>query len=84
MDGYFTSSLPRNFWHRTMDLLTVHYFQLINEARETLCSNNAGEQTGLSKEQMQDPKLLLDTYREVISSAVRSVFETPLRARSTQ
>jgi len=84
LEGYFNSSEPRDSWHRTMDALTVRYFQLIDQATDKLYEENEGpKHTGLSKEKMRgNPKSLLDCYREALAAAVKSVFEAPLRARS--
>ena len=83
LEGYFESSEPRDSWHRTMDALTVRYFQLIGQDTEQLYEENEGtSHTGLSKEKMRNPKELLNCYRKALSAAVQNVFETPLRARS--
>ena len=83
LEGYFVSAEPRDSWHRTMDALTVRYFQLIDQATEQLYEDNEGlEHTGLSKEEMRNSKLLLNRYREALAAAVQSVLKTPLQARS--
>ena len=83
LEGYFISSEPRNSWHRAMDALTVRYFQLIDLATDRLYEANKGAQhTGLSVDQMKNPELLLDCYREALAEAVQGVFATPLKARS--
>jgi hypothetical protein len=83
LEGYFVSSEPRDSWHRAMDALTVRYFQLIGRDTDKLYDANAAPQhTGLSVQEMRNPKVLLDRYRETLAATVQSMFETPLRARS--
>jgi hypothetical protein len=83
LEGYFTSSAPRDRWHTVMDLLTVRYFQLIDRASDQLYEKNAGEgHSGLSVADMKKRDVLLARYRDECKRAVRSVFDTPLRARS--
>jgi hypothetical protein len=77
--AYFASEHPRDCWHRTMDLLTVRYFQLINRATEKLRRENAGpEHSGLTSEALKSPKLVLRTYRESLAAAIEAVLQEPL------
>lgn len=71
---YFASDEPRRLWHATMDLLTVRYFQVIDLATDALLGANAGaEHSGLTVEQLRNPKLVLDTYRARLLEATRAV-----------
>jgi hypothetical protein len=81
--GYFESEKPRNEWHRVQDLLTVRYFQLIDKATDALYDVNEGERhTGLSVEELRNPRTILTKYRAAIKAAVDLVFTETLRARS--
>jgi hypothetical protein len=75
---YFTTTKPRLLWHATMDLLTVRYSQLISLANDALLSANVGpEHSGLTVEQLKNPKLVLDTYRARLLEATRAVLHEP-------
>ncbi|HJQ59552.1 MAG TPA: hypothetical protein VJ890_21780 [Vineibacter sp.] len=78
---YFATDKPRLLWHATMDLLTVRYFQLIGLDTDALLDANAGpEHSGLTVEQLRNPKLLLDTYRAKLLEATRAVLAEPRAA----
>jgi hypothetical protein len=79
LSAYFASEHPRDCWHRTMDLLTVRYFQLIDLATERLRRENAGpEHSGLTSEGLKNPKLVLRTYRESLDATIEAVLQEPL------
>jgi hypothetical protein len=83
LQGYFTTSAPRDLWHAVMDILTVRYFQLIDQATPNLYALNAGPQhSGMKTEEMENPDKLLSQYQLVLKEAVQSVFDTSLRKRS--
>lgn len=83
LEVYFVTVDARDRWHATMDLLTVRYFTLIDLATDRLLGENAGmEHSGLTVQQLRDQKLVLNTYRERISSVVRLVTESQLRPLS--
>lgn len=80
---YFSDDAPRQAWHATMDLLTVRYFQVIKLDTDALLRANAGpEHSGLTVEQMRDPKRVLDSYRERLLAATEAVLDTPRIARA--
>jgi hypothetical protein len=70
---------PRRSMHRVMDLLTVRYFQLVGLDTRGLLEVNAGEEhTGLTMDQLQDRKLVLETYRTTLLETVDAILATPL------
>lgn len=76
LDAYFETDDPKLLWHRTMDCLTVRYFHLVGMDTDKLLEANAGDQhTGLSVEQLRQPKLVLDQYRRSLRSASRAVLQ---------
>jgi hypothetical protein len=79
---YFSTDRPRQLWHATMDLLTVRYFQVIDLATDALLSANSGpEHSGLTVDELRNPKLVLDTYRACILDATRAVLDEPRNRR---
>lgn len=80
LEAYFLSNGPKAHWHATMDLLTVRYFHLIEQANDNLLRVNASEEhTGLSVEQLKDQRLVLRTYRERLITGARAVMQEPIR-----
>lgn len=72
----FKESRCQEAWHCVDDLLTVRYFQLVEPdqpALDTIYQLNSrqdGEKhSGLTVEQLRDPKVLLDAYRKSLSDA---------------
>lgn len=77
--AYFLSDRPRELWHRTMDLLTVRYFQLIDQATPALRRANAGAgHTGLTAAALANPGPVLAAYHEALRDAVQAVLREPL------
>jgi hypothetical protein len=77
---YFSTEKPRLLWHATMDLLTVRYFQLIDLANVRLLQANAGpKHSGLTVEELKNPKLVLVTYRNRLVEATSAVLTEPRR-----
>ena len=75
---YFSTDRPRQLWHAVMDLLTVRYFQVIDQINDDILKVNAGpEHSGLTVDQLRNVKLLLDTYRIRIREAARAVLDEP-------
>lgn len=84
LGGYFDSELPQKEWHKVQDLLTVRYFQVIERATGGLYAKNEGDgHTGLSLDQLKDPKTLLNSYHQGLKDAVDLVFSETLRSRSS-
>jgi hypothetical protein len=85
----FVSQLARGKWHGVVDLLTVRYFQLLDQATEGLLSaNSQGAKTptdptpdhsGLTIDQLRIPKLVLDAYRERLSELIGLVLMLKLK-----
>jgi hypothetical protein len=73
-----TTDVPWRLWHATMDLLTVRYFQVIGGATPKLLEINAGaEHSLLSAKELEDPKRVLEAYRERLLQATRAVLNSP-------
>ena len=71
---YFETDKPRLLWHATRDLLTVRYFQLIGLATDGLLQRNSGpEHSGLTVNELKNPQLVLNAYRERLLEATRAV-----------
>lgn len=65
-------------WHAVRDLLTVRYFQLINRNTQSLRAANAGPRhSGLTESQLDNAKIVLDSYRARLDDAVRLVASKP-------
>jgi hypothetical protein len=77
----FLSDDPRRHWHATMDLLTARYFQLTDpENTRAIKANEGPEHSGLSFEELGNPRLVLEAYRRRLDDAVTAV-RTGLFAR---
>jgi hypothetical protein len=90
LSAYFEESEPQETWHKTMDLLTVRYFQLVGRAtdglfRENEKGYNGKEHSGLTVEQLKasekNSKILLDAYRAALNEATEVVLTESLRPR---
>jgi hypothetical protein len=76
---FFRANAPRLLWHSTIDLLTVRYFQVIGLATRPLREINAGpEHSFLTADELDNPKLVLDAYRQRLHDAAHAVLETEL------
>ena len=74
----WTTDVPWRLWHATMDLLTVRYFQLIGGVTPKLLEINAGPNHSLvSAELLNNPKTLLEAYRERLLQATKAVLKYP-------
>jgi hypothetical protein len=74
----WTTNVPWRLWHATMDLLTVRYFQVIGGATPRLLEINAGpEHSLLSAKELDNPKTLLEAYRERLLQATKAVLNNP-------
>ena len=82
---YFASREPAGLWHAVTDLLTVRYFLLLDgdQARRlSIRKRNAGPRhSGLSETQLNDPALLLETYREKLAATIASLWTNDLDRR---
>jgi hypothetical protein len=73
------SDEPRRLWHGVMDLLTVRYFDLIEEATDSLRQQNAGPQhSGLSAQELRDMGAVLRAYRVRLYAAIHAVLRNPI------
>jgi hypothetical protein len=82
----FRTDAPRRHWHAVTDLLTVRYFQVTadnGKATDRLLLVNAGpEHSGLTVEQLVNPAVLLNHYREELRAASKAVFEELMEKRA--
>jgi hypothetical protein len=81
LEAYFKTDEPRLRWHATMDLLTVRYFQVTDQA--VPLKQNARQDndyhSGLSEEELAQPSGLLKEYRLALPRATQAVLREPLR-----
>jgi hypothetical protein len=81
LEAYFKTDEPRLRWHATMDLLTVRYFQVTDQA--VPLKKNARKDndyhSGLSEEELAQPSGLLKEYRLALPRATQAVLREPLR-----
>lgn len=79
---YFSSPQPVRCWHRVVDLLTVRYFLLLegDEAkRASIRRKNAGsEHSGLTEAQLDEPRILLESYRRALDETFLSIWSNDL------
>lgn len=82
LETYFETDEPRLRWHATMDLLTVRYFQVIDEApplrQNARCDDDY--HSGLTEQELTKPSFLLKEYRLALPRATRAVLREPLRS----
>ncbi|HLW70720.1 MAG TPA: hypothetical protein VKS22_08880 [Candidatus Binataceae bacterium] len=82
----FRSDTVWRHWHAVTDLLTVRYFQVIGDngkASNGLLVQNAGpDHSGLTVEELANPRALLTAYRKRLRAASRAVFEEPIETRA--
>ena len=84
LEALFATDQPTNAWHKIVDLLTVRYMQLTNQATDGLYKINergfeGKEHSGLSKEDLENPIELLAAYHRASKSVVPIILGTPLR-----
>jgi hypothetical protein len=75
---FFASEVPARSWHAVTDLLTVRYFLLWEsdgQRRRSIREKNKGSNhSGLNEDQLNDPELLLETYRSTLAQCVQSLW----------
>jgi hypothetical protein len=76
---YYADRHPAKAWHAVTDLLTVRYFLLLESdpgRRRRIRNLNAGvEHSGLTEEQLNQPKLLLETYRKSLDDCIQTLWQ---------
>src|SRR3954462_2405126 len=74
---YYAQRRPAMAWHAVTDLLTVRYFLLLEvdaDRRRRIRRLNAGQDhSGLTEDQLNNPKLLLETYRSALDDCVQTL-----------
>jgi len=92
LDVYFNSDAPRQNWHRVIDCLTVRYYQVSQsdkgpkraERLKDLYKDNEGAaHTGLTVAELQNPKLVLNGYRDALNKTVIGVLIEPFHTPTT-
>lgn len=75
---YFAAATPSSRWHQVTDLLSVRYFLLTessDERRRNIRRINQGAgHTELSESELNEPALLLRTYRLALAETVASLW----------
>ena len=75
---YYADATPSKQWHQVTDLLTVRYFLLLEgdgDRRRNIRRINAGDShSGLTVDQLNNPTLLLDTYRKALATTIASLW----------
>ena len=88
LDVYFASDEPRLKWHRTMDFLTVRYFQVQKpdkgtaraaRLRKLYEANAKPECTGLNIEQLNSAKRVLHGYRTALRETTTAILTAEFR-----
>lgn len=84
LEALFATDQPTVAWHRIVDLLTVRYMQLTDQATGRLYEINergfqGKEHSGLSKADLENPAALLAAYHRASKSLVPIILSTPLR-----
>lgn len=87
LEAYFEVDRPRLLCHQMVDLLTVRYFQLLfndthNKHHIPYKQNEGAGHTELSREQLENPKLLLNKYHAVQKDLCRALLHEPLDPRA--
>jgi hypothetical protein len=76
---YYAQRRPAMAWHAVTDLLTVRYFLLLEvdaDRRRRIRRLNAGQDhSGLTEDQLNNPKLLLETYRSALDDCVQTLWQ---------
>jgi hypothetical protein len=92
LDVYFASDEPRQKWHRTMDFLTVRYFQVLEpdkgvtraaRLRKLYEANAKPECTGLNTEQLNSAKRVLQGYRTALREATTAILTAEFRDQAS-
>jgi hypothetical protein len=84
LEVYFQSDEPRRYWHASVDLLAVTYYHAIGLASEKLLRSNAGDShTGLGVEDLADPDVTFERYRDMMRKATIAVRTEPLAPLSS-
>ena len=82
---YFEAREPKQSWHAVTDLLTVRYFLLLEgepARRQAIRAKNAGpEHSGLTADELNDPALLLRTYRAALARCIATLWRHDLDRR---
>jgi hypothetical protein len=90
LEAYFTSDQVRQRWHRTIDFLTVRYFQVLYPDRgaERACrlarlyENNAKPScTNVSEDELNKAQVVLQGFRQSLSEASILALTATLRDR---
>ena len=78
MRTWFRDDEPRRHWHAVVDLLTVRYFQLLEQATPALLKDNSGpDHSGLTEFELLSPTNVLDAYRNRLDEATAAVRTSP-------
>lgn len=76
---YYEDPGPAQHWHSAMSLLSARNFLLVEgnpESRAKIRKRNSGErESGLTEEQLEDPELIMRTYRRKLEETIRSLWE---------
>ncbi len=83
-DALFDTDEPARLCHRIDDLLTVRYMKLIGKATDSLYEQNSlnykgKEHSGLTSNELRDPKTVLNSYRSSLKELTRSVLNAQFR-----
>ncbi|MFF1634711.1 hypothetical protein [Leifsonia sp. NPDC058248] len=82
---YYRDSAPSQNWHRAMSLLSARYFLLLenNEASaaEVRARNAGPRESGLSAEELKDPRVLMNAYRSARLDTIRDLWIYPVDRR---
>ncbi|WP_143685386.1 hypothetical protein [Streptomyces sp. 1222.2] len=82
LEAYYQSSRVRDSWHRSIDLLSMQYFVLIdNHIPESLLEKYSGDKhTGLTKDNgLKDLETLRNLYAKCRKDAAEAVLTEDLR-----
>ncbi|WP_104160349.1 hypothetical protein [Arthrobacter sp. ZGTC212] len=75
---YYRDPAPAQNWHSAMSLLSARNFLLVEgneESRGEIRRRNSGMlESGLSEEQLQNPTLIMSSYRRKLEDAVQSLW----------
>jgi hypothetical protein len=90
LDAYFVKEDARRKWHRTMDFLTVRYFQVLmpdggKERADRLAkvykANAKPSCTGVSEERLNNAQEVLKGFRQALSEASIYVLTGAIRSK---
>lgn len=84
LEALFATDQPTIAWHKIVDLLTVRYMQLTDQATDRLYEANergfeGKEHSGLSKADLENTIELIAAYHRASKSLVPIILSTPLR-----